>query len=104
MEEMKILYLNTETTESVELGQLLAQRFLEDATIIVESFPSADATQVMIVGFLTQFQKERLQALERAFPQVRPEKDAKLRIYPMSIEPRAELPGDMKNYYHFREM
>jgi len=24
-----------------------------------------------------------------------------LRIYPMSIEPRAELPGDMKNYYHF---
>lgn len=31
-------------------------------------------------------QKERLQALERAFPQVRPEKDAKLRIYPMSIE------------------
>lgn len=49
-------------------------------------------------------QKERLQALERAFPQVRPEKDAKLRIYPMSIEPRAELPGDMKNYYHFGEI
>ena len=49
-------------------------------------------------------QKERLQALERAFPQVQPEKDAKLRIYPMSIEPRAELPADMKNYYHFGEI
>ena len=49
-------------------------------------------------------QKERQQALERAFPKVRPEKDAKLRIYPMSIEPRAELPGDMKNYYHFGEI
>lgn len=49
-------------------------------------------------------QKECAQALERAFPQVKPEQDAKLRIYPMSIEPRAELPGDMKNYYHFGEM
>lgn len=48
--------------------------------------------------------KERLQALERAFPQVRPEQEAKLRIYPMSIEPRAELPGDMKYYYHFGEL
>lgn len=49
-------------------------------------------------------QKERLQALERAFPQVQPEKAAKLRIYPMSIEPRAELPSDMKDNYHFGEM
>ncbi len=49
-------------------------------------------------------QKERLQALERAYPKVQPEKAAKLRIYPMSIEPRAELPCDMKNYYHFGEI
>ena len=49
-------------------------------------------------------QKERLQALERAFPQVQPENTAKLRIYPMNIEPRAELPNDMKNYYHFGEI
>lgn len=49
-------------------------------------------------------QKERLQALGRAYPQVQPEKAAKLRIYPMSIEPRAELPSDMKNYYHFGEL
>jgi len=25
-------------------------------------------------------------------------------IYPMSIEPRAELPTDMKDNYHFGEM
>ncbi|MBR5068157.1 MAG: TIR domain-containing protein [Bacteroidales bacterium] len=48
--------------------------------------------------------KERLQALERAFPQVQPEKAAKLRIYPMSFEPHAKLPDDMKNYYHFGEI
>lgn len=46
-------------------------------------------------------QKERLLALERAYPQVQPEQAAKLRIYPMNIEPHAELPSDMKNYYHF---
>ena len=46
-------------------------------------------------------QKECLQALERAYPQVQPEQAAKLRIYPMNIEPHAELPIDMKNYYHF---
>lgn len=46
-------------------------------------------------------QKERLQALERAFPQVQPENAAKLRIYPMSIEPRADLPSDMKEVYNF---
>jgi len=49
-------------------------------------------------------QKERMQALERAFPQVQPEKEAKLRIYPMNIEPHADLPADMKNYYHFGEI
>lgn len=49
-------------------------------------------------------QKERSQALKRAFPQVQPEKAAKLRIHPISIEPYAELPSDMKNYYHFGEM
>ena len=49
-------------------------------------------------------QKERLQALEHAFPQVKPEQEAKLRIYPVSIEPRADLPGDMKENYHFGEI
>ncbi len=43
-------------------------------------------------------------ALERAFTQVKPEQEARLRIYPMSIEPRADLPIDMKDYYHFGEI
>ena len=48
--------------------------------------------------------KERKQALKRAFPQVRPQQEAKLSIYPMSIEPRTELPSDMKDKYHFGEI
>lgn len=48
-------------------------------------------------------QKERKQALGLAYPQ-KSEQDAKLRIYPMSIEPRAELPSDMKDNYHFGEI
>lgn len=49
-------------------------------------------------------EKERKQALDLAFPQVKPQEAAKLRIYPMSIEPRAELPSDMKENYHFGEI
>ncbi len=49
-------------------------------------------------------EKERAQALKLAYPQVKPLQKAKLSIYPMSIEPRAELPGDMKGYYHFGEV
>lgn len=45
-----------------------------------------------------------MQALKRAFPQVKPEQEAKLRMYPMSIEPRAELPSDMKDNFHFGEI
>lgn len=49
-------------------------------------------------------EKERTQALLRAFPQVKPQQAAKLSIYPMSIEPRTELPADMRDYYHFGEI
>ena len=48
--------------------------------------------------------KERLHALKRAFPQIQPQQLAELSIYPMSIEPRAELPSDMKDNYHFGEI
>jgi len=48
--------------------------------------------------------KERRQALERAFPRVKPQEEAKLSIYPISIEPRAELPSEMKDNYHFGEI
>lgn len=48
--------------------------------------------------------KELTQALELAFPKVQPLEKAKLSIYPMSIEPRAELPHNMKNTYNFEEV
>ncbi len=46
-------------------------------------------------------EKERTQALERAYPKVQPADQAELSIYPLNIEPHAELPSDMKGYYHF---
>jgi len=42
--------------------------------------------------------------LERTFLQMRPKKYAKLRINHMSIVPRSELPSDMKENHHFREI
>lgn len=44
---------------------------------------------------------ERKRALERAYPKIKPIEKAPLRIYPMSIEPRAELPSDMRDTYNF---
>ena len=48
--------------------------------------------------------KELEQALMRAYPQIKPPQAAELAIYPMSIEPRAELPANMKEYYHFGQL
>ena len=45
---------------------------------------------------------ERLFALKHAYPNV-PVSSSTLTIYPMSIEPRAELPEDMKDIYNFVE-
>lgn len=44
--------------------------------------------------------KEKGRALIRAYPQLS-RKDATLKICPISIEPRAELPVDMKDIYNF---
>jgi hypothetical protein len=86
--------------DSLEIGaifSLVIQEYINTADLFV-LFWSENAAHSNYV------QKEINQALERAYPQVQPEKDAKLRIYPLSIEPRAELPECMKPYYHFGEM
>lgn len=44
--------------------------------------------------------KEKARALQRAYPQLS-HKEAKLRICPISIKPRAKLPEDMINIYNF---
>ena len=59
---------------------------------------SANASQSEYV------KKEYTQALGRVNPQVKSQKDANLSIYPISIEPRAELPDAMKDNYHFGEV
>ena len=47
--------------------------------------------------------KEKGRALLRAYPQLS-QKDATLKICPISIEPRADLPNDMKDVYNFEIM
>lgn len=45
-----------------------------------------------------QFECE--QALQRAYPRIQPPEKARIRICPMIIEPRAELPNDLQNYQY----
>ena len=45
-------------------------------------------------------EKEKGRALLRAYPQLS-QRDATLKICPISIEPRADLPSDMKEVYNF---
>lgn len=47
--------------------------------------------------------KERHRAMMRAYPQISKE-EAQLKIYPISIVPRALLPTDMKDVYNFEEI
>ena len=47
--------------------------------------------------------KERHRAMMRAYPQISKE-EAKLKICPISIVPRALLPADMKEIYNFEEI
>lgn len=48
-------------------------------------------------------EKERHHAMRRAYPQTSLE-NAKLKICPLSIEPRAALPSDMKDIYNFEDI
>ena len=47
--------------------------------------------------------KERKRAMQHAYPQ-KNHQDATLKIYPISIEPRATLPEDMIEIYNFEEV
>lgn len=47
--------------------------------------------------------REKERAMQRAYPQ-RSQREATLKIYPISIEPRAELPKDMQDIYNFIEI
>ena len=43
-------------------------------------------------------------ALQRVFPNVRPESAVKLAIYPLDIDPHATLPDEVKPYYNFGKL
>ena len=77
-----------------DIFPLVIQDYINSADLFILCW-SENAAQSEYV------KKERVLALERAYPKVQ---DGKLLIYPMNIEPRAELPADMKEYYHFGEI
>ena len=73
---------------------LKIQEFIDSADLFILCW-SANAANSDYVKL------ERKRALERAYPKIKPIEKAPLRIYPMSIEPRAELPEDMRDTYNF---
>lgn len=77
-----------------DIFPLVIQDYINSADLFILCW-SENAAQSEYV------KKERVLALERAYPKVQ---DGKLSIYPMNIEPRAELPADMREYYHFGEI
>ena len=77
-----------------DIFPLKIQEFIDTADLFILCW-SANAAKSEYVEL------ERRRALRRAFPQVQPIEKAELAIYPMSFEPRAELPADMIGNYNF---
>lgn len=77
-----------------DIFPLKIKEYIDSADLFILCW-SANAAQSDYVDL------ERRQALERAFPKVKPFEDAPLSIYPISMEPRAELPADMRDTYNF---
>lgn len=77
-----------------DIFPLKIKEYIDSADLFILCW-SANAAQSDYVDL------ERRQALERAFPKVKPFEEAPLSIYPMSIEPRADLPIDMRDTYNF---
>jgi hypothetical protein len=48
--------------------------------------------------------KELSQALNLAYPKIQPREKARLTIRPISIDPRADPPDEMKDIYNFEEV
>lgn len=80
-----------------DIFPLKIKEFIYSADLFILCW-SANAAQSEYVDL------ERKLALERAYPKVKPFEKAPLSIYPMSIEPQAELPADMRSTYNFIEM
>lgn len=80
-----------------DIYPLVIQEFIKDADLFLLCWSENAANSDYV-------QKERAQALQLAFPNVQPSEKATLTIYPLSIEPHALLPEDMRDYYNFIEI
>lgn len=77
-----------------DIFPLKIQEFIDSADLFILCW-SANAANSNYVEL------ERKRALERAFPKIKPFEKAPLRIYPMMIEPQADIPADMRDTYNF---
>lgn len=110
VDEEKVRYID-HAYEAIGLDHFFDRRYLKIGAIfpleIQEYIKSADlfilcwsenASKSNYVGL------ELEQALKRAYPNVLPSDKNQLSIYPLSIEPKAELPGEMKETFNFAIM
>ena len=110
VDEEKVRYID-HAYEAIGLDHFFDRRHLKPGEIfpleIQEYIKSAD---LFILCWSDNASKsdyvklELEQALERAYPKVLPTEKSRLSIYPLSIEPRTDLPDSMKENYHFGEM
>lgn len=80
-----------------DIFPLVIQEYIKDADLFFLCWSENAANSDYV-------QKERAQALQLAFPHVQPYEKATLTIYPLSIEPHALMPEDMRDYYNFIEI
>lgn len=80
-----------------DIFPLVIQEYIKDADMFFLCWSENAANSDYV-------QKELAQALQLAFPNVQPYEKATLTIYPVSIEPHALLPEDMRDYYNFIEI
>ena len=110
VDEEKVRYID-HAYEAIGLDHFFDRRYLKIGAIfpleIQEYIKSAD---LFILCWSENASKsnyvelELEQALKRAYPNVLPSDKNQLSIYPLSIEPKAALPGDMKDTFNFAIM
>lgn len=110
VDEDKVRYID-HAYEAIGLDHFFDRRYLKPGSIFpIEIQEYIKSSDLFILCWSDNALKsdyvklELKQALERAYPNVLSSDKNKISIYPISIEPRAELPCDMKDNYHFGEI
>ena len=107
IDEEKVRYID-HAYEAIGLDHFFDRRYLKPGVIfpfeIQEYIKSADLFILCWSQNASESDYVRLeleQALKRAYPNVLPSDKTQLSIYPLSIEPRTELPKEMKEIFNF---